>query len=113
MFGQVNVHNDLLEEYILPCRLTGHTYSIFQHEALHELLIDVLTTIYRLMYFQHDWVPAHFPRKVRNHLLFTANNGTGREGPTVCPPRFTDLIFLDISLTGHIKSLICNSLSDL
>ena len=50
----------LIGPYLLPPRLTGHTYLAFLQEVLGELLEDVSLDINRRLRFQHDGAPSHF-----------------------------------------------------
>lgn len=61
------VYNNLPGSYILPRRLTDHTYRIFLQKVLAELLDDVPSSIRRRMWFcQMEPMPHHFNRAFRN-----------------------------------------------
>lgn len=104
------VHNCVVGPYLLPRRLTGHTYGIFLQEVLPELLVDVPPAVRTRMWFQHDGAPAHFSRNVRNHLdAVYGQQWIGRGGPVPWPPRSPDLTCLDFFFWGHIKSMVYES----
>ena len=53
------------------------------------------------MYFQHDGVPPHYTRHVREYLNeYFPNRRLGRGGPVAWPPRSPDLTPLDYYLGG-------------
>ena len=101
------MHNNLVGPYILPSRLTGHTYSIFVQEVLPELLSNVSPAVRTRMWFQHDGAPTHFSRNVRNYLDAAYGlHWIGRGGPVLWPSRSPDLTCLDFFFWGHIKSMV-------
>ena len=59
------------------------------------------------MYFQHDGVPPHYTRHVREYLNESIpNRWLGRGGPVAWPPRSPDLTPLDYYLFGRMKTLV-------
>jgi len=58
------------------------------------------------MYLQHDGVPSHYTRHVRDYLNESfPNRWLGRGGPVAWPPRSPDLKPHDYYLWGHMKTL--------
>ena len=101
------VHNQLIGPYILPSPLTGNVYKTFLKDVLSELLEDVPLNIRRMMWYQHDGVPAHFHTDVRRYLNDTfPNRWIGRHGSQSWPARSPDLTPIDFFLWGHMKSLV-------
>jgi len=65
------------------------------------------------MYFQHDGVPPHYTRHVREYLNESfRNRWLGRGGPIAWPPRSPDLTPLDYYLWGHMNTLVYESKVD-
>ena len=59
------------------------------------------------MYFQHDGVPPHYTRHVKEYLHESfPNRWLGRGGPVAWPPSSPDLTPLDYYLWGHMKTLV-------
>lgn len=71
------------------------------------LLTDVPLRVRAQLIFQHDRVPAHYSRQVRQvlHARYP-DRWMGRGGPITWPARLPDLNVLDFFVWGHIKSLI-------
>ncbi|GBN22194.1 hypothetical protein AVEN_191441-1 [Araneus ventricosus] len=62
------------------------------------------------MWFQHDGAPPHFSLYVQSALdAKFPGQWIGRDGPTHCPARSTDLSYLDFFLWGHLKILVYES----
>ena len=62
------VDDRLTGPYLLPARLTSHSYLTFPQEVLGELLEEESLDIRRRLCFQHDGAPTHFAGAVRDHL---------------------------------------------
>ena len=60
----------LIGSFILEGRLTGQTYLRFLQEELPRLLEGVALNKRGRIYFQHDGVPLHSLREVRNFLNY-------------------------------------------
>ena len=62
--------------YLLPPRLTGHTYLIFLQEVLGEILEDMSLENRRRLWFQHDGAPPRFAV----WFVITLTDVSGRDG---------------------------------
>ncbi|XP_023233054.1 uncharacterized protein LOC111632765 [Centruroides sculpturatus] len=104
------VYNNLVGPYILPSRLTSHTYGIFLQEVLPELLVCLPPAVRTRMWFQHNGVLAHSSRNIRNHLdTVYGQHWIGWGRPVPWPPHSPDLTCLVFFFWGHIKSTVYNS----
>ena len=101
------IGDHLIGPFLLPPRLNGPFYKVFQERILPTLLEDVPLIVQRQMWIQHDGAPAHFSIVSRDYLD-AAFHGRwiGRGGPVPWPPRSPDLTPLDYFVWGHVKSLI-------
>lgn len=80
----------------LPAILNGANYLQFLQNDLPGLLEDTPLTLRQRMWFQQDGCPAHYARRVREHLSNTfPDRWIGRLGPILWPPRSPDLNPLD------------------
>ena len=76
------VDDSLIGPYLLPPRLTRHTYFIFLQEKLGELLEDISLDICLRLWFQYDGPPPNFVCAIRDQLnRCFAQRWIGRGGP--------------------------------
>ena len=103
--------NRMIGPYLLPERLTGHSYLVFLRDVLTDFLDDIPLAAIHGLWFQHDGAPAHFSSPVRNWLdMEYPGRWIGRGGPVLWPPRSPDLTPLDFFLWGHLKELVYRDL---
>ena len=58
----------LIGPFVFDNNLTGITYEVFLRNELPGLLEDIPLMIWSQMYFQHDGVPPHYTRHMRDYL---------------------------------------------
>ena len=93
------VDGRLTGPYLLPLRLTGHTYLIFLQEVISELLEVVSLDIRSRLWFQHDDASPHFSGEVHDHFnRCFGQRCIGLRGPIAWPPQSPDLTPLDFSV---------------
>lgn len=91
----------------LPAILNGANYLQFLQNDLPGLLEDTPLTLRQRMWFQQDGCPAHYARRVREHLSNTfPDRWIGRLGPIMWPPRSPDFNPLDFFYWGCLKDKV-------
>jgi len=92
---------------VFHSHFTGNTYEAFLRNELTGLLEDIPLMVRSQMYFQHDGVPPHYTRHVREYLNESFHNRwLGRGGPVAWALRSPDLTLLDCYLWGPMKTLV-------
>ena len=91
----------------LPPRLNGKAYEEFLRRQLPPLLRNIPRRERERIIYQHDGVPAHFSRRVRELLNERfPDRWMGQGGPITWPVRSPDLNVLDYFVWGHIKNKV-------
>lgn len=91
----------------LPAILNGANYLEMLQNDLPGLLEDAPLALRQRMWFQQDGCPAHYARRVREHLSNTfPDRWIGRLGPILWPPRSPDLNPLDFFYWGCLKDKV-------
>jgi hypothetical protein len=103
------VNEFLIGPYLLPWWLSAQIYHVFLKEKLPEMLEEILLSVRRNTWFQHDGAAAHFAHQAWEHLTTTYDCWTGQGEPMAWPPRSPDLTPMDFFIWGHIKDLIYTS----
>ena len=99
--GAVNV---LTGPYLLPWRISAQIYHVFLEEKLTEMLEEILLSVRKNIWFQHDGAAAHFASEVWEHPTTTYDCWIGQDKPMVWPPRSPDLTPMAFFIWGHIKT---------
>ncbi|KYN11774.1 hypothetical protein ALC57_16052, partial [Trachymyrmex cornetzi] len=100
----LTTHNFHPYHITLTQQLTLNIYTFYNKDCRHCLKISIWIPRQR-MFFQ-DGAPAHWSRRIRNHLDLTfPGRWIGRGGPVSWCPRSPDLSSLDIFLWGYLKNV--------
>ncbi|KAL6438756.1 hypothetical protein ACFW04_004629 [Cataglyphis niger] len=83
--------------FFLSSHLNGETYLNFLKTELPILLEDVPLGVRMELIFQYDGAPAHFARRIYEHLnMQYLDRWIGQGGPIIWPARSPDLNVLEL-----------------
>lgn len=101
------MNNFIIGPYFFDGHLNADSYLEFLNNSLPQLLENVPENTRRTMWYQHDGVPCHFARNVRNYLNEQyRDRWIGRGGPAPWPARSPDLTVMDFFLWGFVKDYV-------